>query len=110
MVGSVRDGSGVHKNVFGRRERDERSQLPLECIQGVAKGKLSSENLSVPSEPVRARTVGLEQWRIRAEAFAHRAIWLVVFPGFAIILSALSLQMVGDGLRDLLDPKLRRTL
>jgi peptide/nickel transport system permease protein len=44
------------------------------------------------------------------QQFAHQAIWLVVFPGFAIILSALSLQMVGDGLRDLLDPKLRKTL
>lgn len=44
------------------------------------------------------------------QQFAHQAIWLVVFPGFAIILSALSLQMVGDGFRDLLDPKLRKTL
>ena len=44
------------------------------------------------------------------QPFAHQAIWLVAFPGFAIILSALSLQMVGDGLRDLLDPKLRKTL
>ena len=44
------------------------------------------------------------------QPFAHQAIWLVVFPGLAIILSALSLQMVGDGFRDLLDPKLRKTL
>jgi peptide/nickel transport system permease protein len=44
------------------------------------------------------------------QQFAHQAIWLVVFPGFAIILTAVSLQMAGDGLRDLLDPKLRRTL
>ncbi|MEP7083505.1 MAG: ABC transporter permease [Betaproteobacteria bacterium] len=44
------------------------------------------------------------------QQFAHQAIWLVVFPGVAIILSALSLQMVGDGLRDLLDPKLRKSL
>jgi peptide/nickel transport system permease protein len=44
------------------------------------------------------------------QQFAHQAIWLVVFPGIAIILSALSLQMVGDGFRDLLDPKLRRAL
>src|SRR5438067_5222659 len=42
------------------------------------------------------------------QQFAHQAIWLVVFPGVAIILSALSLQMVGDGFRDLLDPKLRK--
>ena len=44
------------------------------------------------------------------QQFAHQAIWLVVFPGIAIILAALSLQMVGDGLRDLLDPRLRKTL
>jgi len=44
------------------------------------------------------------------QQFAHQAIWLVVFPGIAIILSALSLQMVGDGFRDLLDPKLRKAL
>jgi peptide/nickel transport system permease protein len=44
------------------------------------------------------------------QQFAHQAIWLVVFPGLAIILSALSLQMVGDGFRDLLDPKLRKAL
>jgi peptide/nickel transport system permease protein len=44
------------------------------------------------------------------QQFAHQAIWLVVFPGIAIVLSALSLQMVGDGFRDLLDPKLRKTL
>src|SRR5213595_201141 len=44
------------------------------------------------------------------QQFAHQAIWLVVFPGIASSLSALSLQMVGDGFRDLLDPKLRKAL
>ncbi len=44
------------------------------------------------------------------QAYADQAIWLVVFPGMAIVLSALSLQMVGDGLRDLLDPRLRKSL
>jgi peptide/nickel transport system permease protein len=44
------------------------------------------------------------------QQFAHQAIWLVVFPGIAIVLSALSLQMVGDGFRDLLDPKLRKAM
>jgi peptide/nickel transport system permease protein len=44
------------------------------------------------------------------QQFAHQAIWLVVFPGIAIVLSALSLQMVGDGFRDLLDPKLRKAI
>jgi ABC-type dipeptide/oligopeptide/nickel transport system permease subunit len=35
---------------------------------------------------------------------------MTLFPGVAIILSVLSLQMVGDGLRDMLDPRLRKDL
>ena len=32
---------------------------------------------------------------------------LLYFPGIAIILTALSLNLIGDGLRDALDPKLK---
>src|SRR5215471_7672191 len=45
-----------------------------------------------------------------SQQYADHAIWLALFPGIAIVLSALSLQMVGDGFRDLLDPRLRKTL
>jgi peptide/nickel transport system permease protein len=31
----------------------------------------------------------------------------VIFPGMMIMLSVLSLNMIGDGLRDALDPKLK---
>lgn len=34
--------------------------------------------------------------------------YITVFPGLAIIISVLALNMFGDGLRDALDPKLRR--
>jgi peptide/nickel transport system permease protein len=34
---------------------------------------------------------------------------VVLFPGLAIIFTALSLQLLGDGVRDLLDPKLKKT-
>lgn len=33
---------------------------------------------------------------------------LAIFPGMAILLTVLGLNLLGDGLRDLLDPKLRR--
>ncbi len=42
--------------------------------------------------------------------YLGQADWMTYFPGFAIILSVLSLQMVGDGLRDMLDPRLRKDL
>ncbi|GHU27233.1 peptide ABC transporter permease [Betaproteobacteria bacterium] len=41
--------------------------------------------------------------------YADMAFWTIVFPGIAIILTALSLQIVGDGVRDMLDPKLRKS-
>ena len=44
-----------------------------------------------------------------SQGYAHQALWIVLFPGLAIIVTALSLQVLGDGIRDLLDPRLRRT-
>jgi peptide/nickel transport system permease protein len=35
------------------------------------------------------------------------AWWLTVFPGFAILFAVLSFNLLGDGLRDALDPRLR---
>lgn len=42
--------------------------------------------------------------------YVGQADWMTLFPGVAIVLAVLSLQMVGDGLRDLLDPRLRKDL
>ena len=36
------------------------------------------------------------------------APWVVMFSGFAILLASLSFNLFGDGLRDVLDPRLRR--
>jgi peptide/nickel transport system permease protein len=40
-----------------------------------------------------------------AQRFLTQAPWLAVFPGVAIFLCVLSFNLVGDGLRDALDPK-----
>jgi peptide/nickel transport system permease protein len=37
----------------------------------------------------------------------EQASHLVLFPGFAIVLSVLGLNLIGDGLREAIDPKLR---
>jgi peptide/nickel transport system permease protein len=44
------------------------------------------------------------------QQYARQADWIMIFPGLAIVLSVLSLQLVGDTLRDILDPKLRKDL
>ena len=40
--------------------------------------------------------------------FIQRASWVVTFPGLAILVTVLAFNLMGDGLRDALDPKLRR--
>ena len=40
--------------------------------------------------------------------YMNNAPWLMIFPGLAIVFSVLSLQLLGDGLRDLVDPRLAK--
>jgi len=42
-----------------------------------------------------------------ARNFLPVAPWLVIFPGITIVVAALGFNLQGDGLRDLLDPRLR---
>ena len=43
-----------------------------------------------------------------AQTLMFQAPLLAVFPGMAIMITVLGLNLLGDGLRDLLDPRLRR--
>ncbi len=41
-------------------------------------------------------------------SFVSIAPWLIVFPGLTIVIVALGFNLLGDGIRDILDPRLRR--
>jgi len=43
-----------------------------------------------------------------AREFVLRAWWVVTFPGLMILVTVLAFNLLGDGLRDALDPKLKR--
>ncbi|MGI9133558.1 MAG: ABC transporter permease subunit, partial [Rhodoferax sp.] len=43
-----------------------------------------------------------------AREFVLRAWWVVTFPGVMILVTVLAFNLLGDGLRDALDPKLKR--
>jgi dipeptide transport system permease protein len=43
-----------------------------------------------------------------AREFVLRAWWVVTFPGLMILIAVLAFNLLGDGLRDALDPKLKR--
>jgi dipeptide transport system permease protein len=44
-----------------------------------------------------------------AREFILRAPWVVTFPGLAILITVLAINLIGDGLRDAFDPKLKRS-
>jgi peptide/nickel transport system permease protein len=40
-------------------------------------------------------------------AYFQQSVWLAIFPGLAIMLTVLGFNLLGDGLRDALDPRLK---
>jgi dipeptide transport system permease protein len=44
-----------------------------------------------------------------AREFILRAWWVVTLPGLAILVTVLAINLMGDGLRDALDPKMKRS-
>ena len=42
--------------------------------------------------------------------FISRAVWVIFFPGLFLTITVLGVNLAGDGLRDSLDPKLRRRM
>ena len=69
----------------------------------LAEASLSYLGLGV-QEPVPAWGLMLQGG---AEEYASTAPWIAIFPGVAIMLAVLGINLFGDALRDALDPKLR---
>ena len=69
----------------------------------LAEAALSYLGLGV-QEPVPAWGLMLQGG---AEEYASTAPWIAVFPGLAIMLLVFGINLFGDALRDVLDPKLR---
>ena len=43
-----------------------------------------------------------------AREFIRSDPWIVTFPGLAILITVIAINLTGDGLRDALDPKMRK--
>ena len=70
----------------------------------LAEAGLAFLGLSVPPDQV---TWG-GMLRTEARSFMVQAPWLAIFPGLALSLAVFGFNMLGDALRDLLDPRLRQ--
>lgn len=74
----------------------------------VASAILSTSGLSFLGLGVKAPTPEWGAMLSGGRAYLRNAPHLTIFPGIAIVITILSLNLLGDGLRDALDPKLKK--
>jgi dipeptide transport system permease protein len=100
----------------GRLRLMFRTILPNCLAPLIVQGTLSFSNAILDAAALGFLGMGAQpptpEWgTMLAEAreFILRAWWVVTFPGLAILVTVLAINLMGDGLRDALDPKLKRS-
>jgi peptide/nickel transport system permease protein len=84
------------------------SQIIVQATLRVASAIISAASLSFLGLGVPAPAPEWGSMLSEGRAYIRDYNYLMVFPGVAIMLTVLSLNLIGDGLRDALDPKLKR--
>ena len=79
----------------------------VQATMGIAGMILSAAGLSYLGMGVQPPDPEWGAMLSEAKDFMRTAPYLLYFPGFSILISALCFNLLGDGLRDALDPKLR---
>jgi peptide/nickel transport system permease protein len=69
---------------------------------------LTTASLSFLGFGVEPGTAELGRMVADGRSYVFTYPWVVGFPGLAILIASLALNLFGDGIRDVLDPRLRR--
>ena len=75
---------------------------------GIAGAILTESGLSFLGFGVPPPTASWGEVLKQSQNYVDFAWWLVTFPGIAVFITVVSFNLVGDGLRDALDPRLRQ--
>jgi ABC-type dipeptide/oligopeptide/nickel transport system permease subunit len=79
----------------------------VQTTLGVGEAILSSAGLSFLGLGAQPPTPEWGLMIASSKEFITNAWWIVTLPGIAILLAVLGFNLFGDGLRDILDPKMR---
>ena len=74
---------------------------------GVGGNMVAEAGLSFLGLGAQSPTISWGAMLADGQTFLATAPWVAVFPGVALLLAVLGVNLLGDGLRDLLDPRLR---
>lgn len=98
-------GSSTARIIFRQVLPNVAGPLIVLSTIGIAGSILSAAGLSYLGLGAQPPTPEWGAMLSSARAFVRDAWWIATFPGIAIMIVVLALNLVGDGLRDILDPR-----
>jgi peptide/nickel transport system permease protein len=81
--------------------------LLVAATLGVGSNMIAEAGLSFLGLGAQSPTLSWGSMLADGQTFLASAPWVAVFPGVALLLAVLGINLLGDGLRDLLDPRFR---
>lgn len=99
----LRDHSILWKYVF----MNSLSPLIVQCTFVIAFAIISEAALSFLGAGVPPSTPSWGNMLRDGQKFIQSAWWMAIYPGMALFITVLALNLLGDGLRDALDPRAR---
>ena len=101
-------GASHRRIIFLHMLPNAMAPVLVSAVFGIAGAILTESSLSFLGFGVQPPTPSWGDILSQSRDYIEFAWWLTVFPGFAIFMSITAYNLVGEGLRDAMDPKLFR--
>lgn len=109
VVGAVAHGASLQRILYKHLFPNILNSIVVVATMSFASALLESAGLSFLGLGVRPPTPEWGAMLAEGKADFYQAWWTLVFPGAAIFLTVLSLNLLGDALRDAMDPRSDRS-
>jgi peptide/nickel transport system permease protein len=108
VAAAVADGAGDGRIMFRYVLPGATSSLIVQATVGIPTAIIGEATLSFLGLGVQPPTPSWGVILTDAQQFLDQAPWLAIWPGLMIALATLGFNLLGDGLRDVLDPRSTR--
>ncbi|WP_406111011.1 ABC transporter permease [Streptomyces sp. NBC_01003] len=105
VAAAVANGGGDATVLFRHVLPNATSALVVQATVGIPAAIIGEALLSFLGLGVQPPEPSLGVMLSSAQSFLAPAPWMAVFPGLAVVAATLAFNLLGDGLRDVLDPR-----